>query len=167
MLDADPASLINPGTGILDPALIWKAAMTNEKPGGHGDRSVAVGILDMAAWDLAAKLADKPVHLLTAEQPEVGIGVPLEKVWVYAAGSGYYQDRRVDALREKMLSDVDMGCCTVKMKISGASLQEDLSRIDVILAVLPEGVSLAVDPNGRFSGEQTVEYAQAEPYWVL
>lgn len=161
VLDADPASLINPGTGILDPALIWKAAMTNEKPGGHGDRSVAVGILDMAAWDLAAKLADKPVHVLMAEQPEVGIGVPLEKVWVYAAGGYYYQDRGIDALQEEMLSYVDMGYRTVKMKIGGAPLEEDLSRIEAVLEVLPEGVSLGVDANGRFSGEQAVEYAQA------
>jgi hypothetical protein len=28
--------------------------MANEKPGGHGERSVAVGVLDMALWDPAA-----------------------------------------------------------------------------------------------------------------
>ncbi|MCA3396275.1 MAG: mandelate racemase, partial [Roseomonas sp.] len=46
--------------GGLNPAGAWAAMMRNEKPGGHGDRSVAVGVLDMALWDAAAKLAGVP-----------------------------------------------------------------------------------------------------------
>src|SRR5215813_14298541 len=66
VLEADPDSLIDPATGHIDPDRIWAAAMTNEKPGGHGDRAVAVGILDMAAWDMAAKLAGVSVQKLMA-----------------------------------------------------------------------------------------------------
>lgn len=29
--------------------------MMNEKPGGHGDRAVAIATMDMALWDAAAK----------------------------------------------------------------------------------------------------------------
>jgi L-alanine-DL-glutamate epimerase-like enolase superfamily enzyme len=29
---------------------------TNEKPGGHGERSVAIGTIDMAVWDAVAKI---------------------------------------------------------------------------------------------------------------
>jgi D(-)-tartrate dehydratase len=36
--------------------------MTNEKPGGHGERSVAVGTLDMAVWDAVAKVEEKPLQ---------------------------------------------------------------------------------------------------------
>jgi hypothetical protein len=35
----------------LDPFRAWKVVMTGEKPGGHGERCVAVGALDMALWD--------------------------------------------------------------------------------------------------------------------
>ena len=35
----------------IDPAKCWDVMMRNEKPGGHGERSVAVGVLDMALWD--------------------------------------------------------------------------------------------------------------------
>ena len=67
VLDASPDSLIGEH-GDLDPERIWRAAMRDEKPGGHGDRAVAMGILDMAAWDLAAKLAGVPLYRLISER---------------------------------------------------------------------------------------------------
>ena len=42
--------------------------MANEKPGGHGERSVAVGVLDMAVWDAVAKIEGKPLYRLLAER---------------------------------------------------------------------------------------------------
>jgi len=57
VLEADPASLLNDSGDNLDPDRIWRTMMTNEKPGGHGERSVAVGTLDMAVWDAVAKIA--------------------------------------------------------------------------------------------------------------
>jgi L-alanine-DL-glutamate epimerase-like enolase superfamily enzyme len=42
----------------LDPFRAWTVMMTGEKPGGHGERCVAVGTLDMALWDAAAKIAN-------------------------------------------------------------------------------------------------------------
>jgi L-alanine-DL-glutamate epimerase-like enolase superfamily enzyme len=161
VLEAEPSSLINEQTGHLDPELIWAASMINEKPGGHGDRAVAVGILDMASWDLAAKLAGVSVQQLIAERSPVGIGVAREKVWVYAAGGYYYPNRGDDALVDEMKSYLDMGYRTVKMKIGGAPLAEDLRRIEAVLAILPEGCSLAVDANGRFDTPLAVEYANA------
>src|SRR3954467_2141836 len=43
LMQADPASLINDEGTNLDPHRIWDTMMANEKPGGHGERSVAVG----------------------------------------------------------------------------------------------------------------------------
>jgi L-alanine-DL-glutamate epimerase-like enolase superfamily enzyme len=39
----------------LDPFRAWKIMLAGEKPGGHGERCVAVGTLDMAIWDAAAR----------------------------------------------------------------------------------------------------------------
>lgn len=161
VLEAEPDSLLDPATGHLDPERIWAAAMTNEKPGGHGDRAVAVGILDMASWDLAAKLAGVSVQRLIAERSPAGLGDPPEKVWVYAAGGYYYPGQGVEALQQEMLGYLDLGYRTVKMKIGGASLEEDLRRIERVLSVLPEGCTLAVDANGRFDTEEAVRYAVA------
>ena len=147
--------------GDLDPELIWRAGMRDEKPGGHGDRAVAMGILDMASWDLAAKLAGMPLHRLISERardprtPEA----PRDQVWVYAAGGYYYPGRGVEALQAEMLSYVELGYRTVKMKIGGAALDEDRRRIEAVLAVLPEGCDLAVDANGRFELDVALAYA--------
>lgn len=161
VIDAEPDSLIDPDSGQLDPRLIWRAAMINEKPGGHGDRAVAVGILDMAAWDLAAKLADQPLHRHLAEHAESGRGTPLERVWVYAAGGYYYPDRGIPALLDELRGYLDLGYRTVKLKIGGVPLADDLRRIEAVLAILPAGTDLAVDANGRFDAATAVEYAKA------
>jgi D(-)-tartrate dehydratase len=159
VLDADPDSLLD-DAGYLDPARIWAAGMTNEKPGGHGERAVAMGVLDMAAWDLAAKLADRPLYRHLAET--VGGGkAPAERVWVYAAGGYYYPGGGIDSLCNEMRRYVELGYRTVKMKIGGAPLDEDLRRIERVLGVLPDGCSLAVDANGRFDLPLALKYAEA------
>ena len=64
--------------------------MQNEKPGGHGERSVAVGTIDMAVWDAVAKIAGKPLFRLLAERH----GIEADpRVFVYAAGGYYYPGR--------------------------------------------------------------------------
>jgi len=61
VLAAEPGTLVDEQHDNLDPAKIWNQMMTNEKPGGHGERSVAVGTIDMAVWDAVAKIAEKTV----------------------------------------------------------------------------------------------------------
>ena len=87
LLDADPASLLDDSGDNLDPHRIWARMMSNEKPGGHGERSVAVGTIDMAVWDAVAKIAGLPLHELLARR--YGDGRANPRVFVYAAG-GYY-----------------------------------------------------------------------------
>jgi L-alanine-DL-glutamate epimerase-like enolase superfamily enzyme len=162
VLDAEPATLLDRDSGHFEPGRLWAAAMRDEKPGGHGDRAVAMGILDMAAWDLAAKLAGQPLHRFLAERRQTA---PLQRVWVYAAGGYYYPGRGVDALQTEMQGYLDLGYRTVKIKIGGAALAEDLRRIEAVLAILPAGCRLAVDANGRFDVPEALEYAAAlAPY---
>src|ERR1051326_4459645 len=59
ILEAKPESLLNEAGDNLDPHKIGAAMMTNERPGGHGGRSFAVGTLDMAVWDATAKIASQ------------------------------------------------------------------------------------------------------------
>src|SRR5690242_3193109 len=137
ILEADPASLVDESGDNLDPHKIWAAMMTNEKPGGHGERSVAVGTIDMAVWDAVAKIAGKPLFQLLAER--YGNGTPDRKVFVYAAGGYYYPGQDLTALQDEMRSYRARGYRVVKMKIGGASLAEDLRRIEAVLAVVGEG----------------------------
>ena len=48
ILEAEAASLLDERGDNLDPHKVWAAMFTNEKPGGHGERSVAIGTIDMA-----------------------------------------------------------------------------------------------------------------------
>src|SRR4051812_22593975 len=85
LLAASPDALLDQG-GLIDPAKAWAAMMRNEKPGGHGERSVALGVLDMALWDAVAKAERKPLWRLLADRYNGGEAD--EAAWVYAAG-GY------------------------------------------------------------------------------
>lgn len=156
LLEAAPDSLLD-GTGTLDPHRAWSAMMANEKPGGHGERSVAVGTLDMALWDAAAKIAGQPLFRMLAAQHGVAAD---PRVFVYAAGGYYYPGKDLGALRREMRSYLDRGYTVVKMKIGGAPIAEDRERIEAVLAELDAGAQLAVDANGRFDLETAIAYAK-------
>jgi L-alanine-DL-glutamate epimerase-like enolase superfamily enzyme len=161
--DAEPQAVMNESGNNLDPARIWEIVMRNEKPGGHGERSVAVGVLDMAVWDATAKIAGVPLCRLLAYRYRNGIED--SKVFVYAAGGYYYPGKDLEALRDEMLSYLDLGYTVVKMKIGGAPLSEDLSRIEAVLKILKSPDQLAVDANGRFDLDTAIAYAKAlAPY---
>ena len=159
VLQAAPESLLNDAGDNLDPHRIWKCLYTNEKPGGHGERSVAIGTIDMAVWDAVAKIAEKPLFQLLADQ--YGNGQVNQKIFVYAAGGYYYPGKDDSQLKDEMRSYLDRGYNVVKMKIGGASLSEDLRRIESVLSVLKDGQQLAVDANGRFDLDAAIAYAKA------
>jgi L-alanine-DL-glutamate epimerase-like enolase superfamily enzyme len=156
IMQADPESLLDP-LGNLDPDRIWRTMMHNEKPGGHGERSVAVGTIDMAMWDAVAKIEGKPLFRLLADRYS---GYADPRVFVYAAGGYYYPGKDLSALRTEMRSYLDRGYTVVKMKIGGAEIAEDRKRIEAGLAEIGKDAQLAVDANGRFSLEQAIEYAK-------
>ncbi|EPF2243019.1 mandelate racemase/muconate lactonizing enzyme family protein [Citrobacter werkmanii] len=157
ILDADPESLLNAAGDNLDPHKIWDVMMSNEKPGGHGERSVAVGTLDMAIWDAVAKIANKPLFRLLAEMKGVEAN---PRVFVYAAGGYYYPGKDLSALRQEMRGYLNRGYNVVKMKIGGASLEEDRRRIEAVLTEIGDEARLAVDANGRFDLETGIAYAK-------
>ena len=147
----------------IDPFKAWSVMMRNEKPGGHGDRSMAVGVIDMALWDLVAKIEEKPLSRLLAER--YGSGEAEVDVEVYAAGGYYYPGKGIVELQAEMRRYLEMGYSSVKMKIGGASLEDDLARIEAVIDVVGSGANLAVDANGRFDLKTALAYAEAlEPY---
>ena len=130
----------------------------NEKPGGHGERSVAVGTIDMAVWDAVAKIEGKPLFRLLAERHGREAN---PSVFVYAAGGYYYPGKGNEQLRAEMRGYLDRGYNVVKMKIGGAShrggpsagSRRSWTRSD-------RQAQLAVDANGRFDLETGIAYAK-------
>jgi L-alanine-DL-glutamate epimerase-like enolase superfamily enzyme len=157
IIEAEPNGLLDDAGTNLDPHRIWAAMMANEKPGGHGERSVAVGTLDMAVWDAVAKIAGKPLFRLLAENKGLKAN---PRVFVYAAGGYYHPGKDNSALRSEMRGYLDRGYNVVKMKIGGASIDQDRGRIEAVLKEIESQAQLAVDANGRFDLETGIAYAK-------
>ena len=157
LLESDPKTLLDVAGDNLDPDKVWATMMSNEKPGGHGERSVAVGTIDMAVWDAVAKIAGKPLFRLLADRHKRQAD---PRVFVYAAGGYYYPGKDNSALRAEMRGYLDRGYSVVKMKIGGAPLSEDRARIEAVLKEIDGQAQLAVDANGRFDLETAIAYAK-------
>jgi L-alanine-DL-glutamate epimerase-like enolase superfamily enzyme len=166
LMSAEPKSLVDDTGENLDPFKIWLTLMKNEKPGGHGERSVAVGTIDMAVWDAVAKIAGMPLYRLLADRYRGGQAE--KKVWVYAAGGYYYPGKDLSALQKEMKGYWEQGYRVLKMKIGGVPLEEDIRRIEAVLEVVGDGKHLAVDANGRFDLETAIAYGEAmKPYGLF
>jgi len=164
LLTAAPEALLNDANDAFCPGRAAEIMMRNEKPGGHGDRAAAIGALELAFWDLNAKLRDEPAYCTIARQ--AGRSPEHVSTAVYAAG-GYYYDSGDSRARLKAEFEQyrSQGFVKFKMKIGGASLSEDLARIDAAMTVAGDGANLAVDANGRFDLATALAYARAlEPY---
>ena len=160
LISAEPSELTDAETGAIDPVRCGDVMMRNEKPGGHGERPVAVGTIDMALWDLVSKAEGQPLYQHLARRFHVDN--PNPEIYCYAAGGYYYPGKGLEQLREEIEGYLALGYRDVKMKIGGASLAEDITRIEAALDVLGgDGSRLAVDANGRFDLPTALEYGKA------
>ena len=127
----------------LDPFRAWETMMAAEKPGGHGERCVAVGTLDMAMWDAAAKIARQPLcSFLSAAVSAAPAAMP--DVAVYAGGGYYYPTDDVARLSDEVRRLSDAGYDRMKIKIGARTIDEDRERIEAA-ALLCGPNRLAVD----------------------
>lgn len=165
VLAADPASLLTQDETFFDPAAISRVAMQNEKPGGHGDRACALAALELAIWDLNAKLAEEPAWLWIAKQTSQAVTQP--RVTTYAAGGYYYSADSLSRLTDELKAYRDLGFDAFKIKIGGASLEADLERIDVAIDIAGDGRRVGVDANGRFDIETAMKYLDAMSHRTL
>ena len=165
LLEADPQSLLDATGHNLDPARIQACMMTNEKPGGHGERAFAVGAIDMAIWDVVAKIEERPLYRVIADR--FNNGNYDAKVPVYPGGGYYDPVKGLDGLRTEMQGYRDSGYTLMKMKIGGASIDEDMLRIQAALEVARNGENLAVDANAALDLDTAMNYASAMAQYDL
>src|SRR5947199_8738536 len=148
LLKAEPKSLLDETGNNLDPAKCVAVMMRNEKSGGHSERSIGIGTIEVAIWDAVAKIEQKPLHALLAERFNGG-KVPA-KCFVYVGGGWYAPGKGIPELQDEMKRHLESGYTLVKMKVGGAPLAEDIKRIEAVKRVLPANVELAVDANSKF-----------------
>jgi L-alanine-DL-glutamate epimerase-like enolase superfamily enzyme len=145
-------------TADVSPLEAWTAMMAGEKPGGHGERCVAVGTLDMALWDAAAKIADLPLHAYLAQ--EFGARNAAPAVPAYASGGYFYPHDDASPLGDEMKAFAGAGYRRAKIKIGATALDRDLARIDLASKTFGPG-SLAVDAMNSYDADTAGVAAQA------
>src|SRR6516165_7430463 len=148
ILKADPQTLLNEAEDNFAPEKILAVMMRNEKSGGHSERSIAIGTIEVAVWDAVAKIAGKPLHRLLAERYNGGKAA--DKVFCYV-GAGWYAPRKTTKdLQDEMRGHLDAGYTMLKMKVGGMPLADDLKRVEAVRSILPRGGRLAVDASSKF-----------------
>ncbi len=159
-----PRILRAPSPSLLDeagnfaPDKILAVMLQNEKSGGHSERSVGIGTIEVAIWDTLAKIADKPLHVMLSER--YNNGKIADKVFCYVGGGWYAPGKTSQDLLDEMRGHFDAGYTMVKMKVGGMPLADDLSRVEAVKAMLPAGAQLAVDANSKFGRADALAYAR-------
>ena len=163
ILKAQPESLLNAAGDNLEPEKILAAMMQREKPGGHTERSVAIGTIEVACWDAVAKIAGKPLYRMLAER--YNGGKVIEQVPCYVGGGWYEPGKGIPELLDEIRQKLDQGYQVMKIKVGGASIAEDVARVEASLKVVQSSQHLAVDANAGFDRTRAIAYAQAmAPY---
>ena len=157
ILRAKPETLFD-GAGLIAPEKCLAAMMQNEKSGGHSERSVGIGTIEVAIWDALAKVVGKPLHVLLAER--FNDGRRAKKVFCYVGGGWYAPGKTTRDLQDEMRRHLDAGYTMVKMKVGGMALADDLARVEAVKSILPKGAQLAVDANSKFGRVEALEYAR-------
>jgi D(-)-tartrate dehydratase len=159
ILAARPETLLDATGNNIDPAKVLAVMMQREKSGGHSERSIAIGTIEVALWDAAAKIAEKPLHRLLAEC--YNGGKVSERVFCYVGGGWYLPGQTIRDLQDEMLRHLDAGYTMVKMKVGGLPLADDVHRVAAVKETLGNRAALAVDANAKFQREEALAYARA------
>jgi D(-)-tartrate dehydratase len=159
IISADPDTLLDASGSNLDPEKILDRMLLREKAGGHSERSIAVGTIEVAVWDAVAKIAGRPLHRLLADRYNGGKSA--DRMFCYVGGGWYWPGQTTKDLQDEMRRHLDAGYTMVKMKVGGLPLEEDLRRIEAVLSIVGAGDNLAVDANAKFNRDEAFAYAKA------
>jgi L-alanine-DL-glutamate epimerase-like enolase superfamily enzyme len=158
LLRADPKALLDDNGTNFDPAKALACMMQREKAGGHSERSVGIGTIEVALWDAVAKIEGKPLYRVLAER--FNQGRVARRVFCYVGGGWYFPGQTLSDLQDEMRRHLEAGYTMVKMKVGGAPLAEDLRRIEAVLKIVDHD-RLAVDANCKFGRDEALAYAKA------
>ena len=140
---------------------IWSDLWQPKLIGRRGLTTRVISAIDNALWDIKGKAAGMPVYKL--------LGGFSDAVPVYIAGGYYEEGKGLGDLAREMEESVSMGARAVKMKIGGASINEDVERVRVVRDAVGPDVDLMVDANAAYRYYEAVQIARKmeryDVYW--
>lgn len=147
---ADKLADVVEGRDAMQPGAAWSAMLgAIRNLGQTGIAAMAVSAVDVALWDLKARLLDRAVvDVLDAVHDGVAI-----------YGSGGFCSYTDEQLTEQLAGWVDQGIPRVKIK-TGRDPDRDPHRLDVARAAIGDATELFVDANGAFGPKQAVRWAE-------
>jgi len=140
---------------------LWQKMWSGLHYAGRGGAACfAVSAVDVALWDLKAKLADEPLWRF--------LGGHDQRVRVYAGGIDLLMP--LEQLREQTHANLERGFRAIKMKVGRERLSEDVGRVAALREILGPEIPLMVDANMRWTPEQATRAARAfrdyDVYWL-
>ena len=163
LMKAVKAGTVSVDPAAFDPDAVLRALMVGEKPGGDAERSIGIGTVEVAVWDAVAKIAGVPAYQLIADRYRKS--KVQRDVFCYVGGGWYLPGKGVPQLLDEVRKYLDWGYTLIKIKVGGASLAEDLARIEAVLKLLGDPKRLALDANCGIGLDRREAYAKAiKPY---
>ncbi len=149
------------GRNPLMTEAIWADLWSPKLYGRRGAETRALASIDLALWDVKAKVANLPLYqLLGGFQAELPF---------YVAGGYYTAGKGVRELQAELESYAALGARGVKMKVGGLSLAEDAGRVRAAREAIGDDVELLLDANCAYRAAEAIQFAKRveefRPFW--
>ena len=133
--------------------LIWGDLWRPKLIGRRGLTTRAISAVDIALWDIKAKAAGLPLHVL--------LGGYRERIPGYVAGGYYEEGKGIEELQEEVSGYVKLGAGAIKMKIGGMRAREDVERVAAVRDAVGPDIDILLDANGAYAVFDAVKVARA------
>ncbi len=149
------------GQDPLNVERLWHTMWVPKLIGRRGMTTRAISAIDIALWDLRAKVAGLPLYKL--------LGGYRDRVPTYIAGGYYEEGKGLRELAQEMEENVAMGATAIKMKVGALSIREDAERVRVVREAIGPDVKLMVDANCAYKVREALQLAKRmeeyDPFW--
>lgn len=131
--------------------------------GRRGAALRAMSALDIALWDLNAKLAGVPLYRL--------LGGFRDEVPAYASGGYYTGGDELADLESEIAGYLGRGFRSVKIKVGGRPLPLDVERVRLVRSMIGEEGRLALDANNAWTNiadalDAAIRFQPYDPWWL-
>jgi D-arabinonate dehydratase len=148
------------GIDPLDNERIWSEMWRPKLVGRRGITTRIISGIDIALWDIKAKLAKIPLYKL--------LGGFSNKVDTYIAGGYYEEGKGLNELYEEMIENVKLGAKAVKIKVGAVPINQDIERVKICREAIGPDIKLMLDANNAYKHYEAIEFARkAEKYDIF